>query len=570
MRTTKRLGRFSGNVFGSRAGVGWCGLAFVAACSGGEIDGPLATMPQGGQAGSGASVPPAGGGAAPSTDDGQPPAGGGGQQQPAGPSELVLDDFEDGDGTVSAGGITGTWGTYSDGTSAITPPVASPVVPVDGALHVSGAGFSEWGAGLGLDLEQGGQGYANLSSYASVKVRARGTGVITVELATPATTGSDEGGECTGEGCFGHYFSNITLTPEYQDHVVTFSTMGQPSWGQSAARQTDRVMGLNFLARAEGGQSASIDLWVDSVALVPPAAPAATGGGQTGAGAAPPLADGANPFAGRTLHSEGGSLGDAFSAAQGADRDLLAKIVDKPAAFWLVGGDPTRAGAIAAGAGGNYPVMVAYNIPGRDCGNESAGGLGSGAEYRAWIDGMASSLAGREGAIILEPDALALGCNDEVPALLSYAVSKLRENPAIAVYLDAGHSNWIGAGDMAGRLRAANIEAATGFALNVSNFETTQSLIAYGRDVSSQVGNKPFVIDTSRNGQGGRGGEWCNPAGAGLGEAPTANTGDPLVHAFLWVKRPGESDGACGQCTGVPAGQFCVGYALELARNAIF
>src|SRR5690606_28514458 len=123
--------------------------------------------------------------------------------------------------------------------------------------------------------------------------------------------------------------------------------------------------------------------------------------------------------------------------------------------------------------------------------------------------------------------------NDEVPALLSYAVSKLRENPAIAVYLDAGHSNWIGAGDMAGRLRAANIEAATGFALNVSNFETTQSLIAYGRDVSSQVGNKPFVIDTSRNGQGGRGGEWCNPAGAGLGEAPTANTGDPLVHAFL-------------------------------------
>ena len=58
--------------------------------------------------------------------------------------------------------------------------------------------------------------------------------------------------------------------------------------------------------------------------------------------------------------------------------------------------------------------------------------------------------------------------------------------------------------------------------------------------------------------------------GAGLGEAPTTATGDDAVHAFLWVKRPGESDGACGQCAGTPAGQFCASYALELARNAVF
>ena len=143
-------------------------------------------------------------------------------------------------------------------------------------------------------------------------------------------------------------------------------------------------------------------------------------------------------------------------------------------------------------------------------------------------------------------------------------------NPGTAVYIDAGHSNWVSAGEMAPRLRAAGIERATGFSLNVSNFQPTDALLNYGHALSALLGNKPFVIDTSRNGRGAPGGSFCNPAGAGLGSPPTASTGDPLVHAFLWIKRPGESDGACGECASTPAGQFCRSYALELARNAAF
>jgi endoglucanase len=146
----------------------------------------------------------------------------------------------------------------------------------------------------------------------------------------------------------------------------------------------------------------------------------------------------------------------------------------------------------------------------------------------------------------------------------------LRQNPGVAVYIDGGHSNWVSAGEMASRLRSAGIEQATGFAVNVSNFQPTSNLVDYGRSLSALVGGKPFVVDTSRNGKGALGGEWCNPAGRGLGEAPTTSTGDAAVHAFLWVKRPGESDGACGQCAGSPAGQFCTSYAIELAQNAVF
>ena len=65
------------------------------------------------------------------------------------------------------------------------------------------------------------------------------------------------------------------------------------------------------------------------------------------------------------------------------------------------------------------------------------------------------------------------------------------------------------------------------------------------------------VLDTSRNGQGPwapassstypDAQTWCNPPGRGLGLRPTANTGQPLIDAYLWIKTPGQSDGQCNR-----------------------
>ena len=76
-----------------------------------------------------------------------------------------------------------------------------------------------------------------------------------------------------------------------------------------------------------------------------------------------------------------------------------------------------------------------------------------------------------------------------------------------------------------------------------------------------------FVVDTSRNGVGPwdpstteyPGGypdaqDWCNPPDRGLGLKPTADTGNTLIDAYLWVKIPGESDGECTRGLG-PAGE---------------
>jgi endoglucanase len=120
---------------------------------------------------------------------------------------------------------------------------------------------------------------------------------------------------------------------------------------------------------------------------------------------------------------------------------------------------------------------------------------------------------------------------------------------------------------MASRLASAGIGAAQGFALNVSNFLATAENVAYGRELSTLVGGKHFVIDTGRNGLGpAADAQWCNPAGRALGIPPTGATGDPLVDALLWVKMPGESDGACNG--GRISGEWMPEYALGLALRA--
>jgi endoglucanase len=224
-----------------------------------------------------------------------------------------------------------------------------------------------------------------------------------------------------------------------------------------------------------------------------------------------------------------------------------------------------------AAAKGQTPVLVAYNIPGRDCGGYSAGGSNSPSGYKDWINSFAKGIGSSKAIVILEPDALAgITCLSQPDqntrlSLISNAVSTLKANSGTKVYIDAAHSGWVDAATMATRLKQANIDRADGFALNVSNFDATDVSTNYGKQVSSGVGNKHFVIDTSRNGNGSNG-EWCNPSGRALGEKPTLQTGNSQIDAYLWIKAPGESDGNCNG--GPSAGVWWPDYALGLLTNA--
>lgn len=221
------------------------------------------------------------------------------------------------------------------------------------------------------------------------------------------------------------------------------------------------------------------------------------------------------------------------------------------------------------------PVFVLYNIPDRDCGAYSSGGAKASADYRAWVDRLATHLTG-EAIVIVEPDAIPqLNCvskerQDERLALIKYAVDKLSSsNSKLHIYLDAGHAFWVNAEEMATRLERAGIKNARGFALNVSNFVQTINNVTYGYYLSNLLSGKNFVIDTSRNGKGPTANrEWCNPRERGLGENPVIFGGSKgKLDAYLWIKIPGESDGTCNGGPG--AGGFWPEYATELYRNRI-
>jgi endoglucanase len=289
-----------------------------------------------------------------------------------------------------------------------------------------------------------------------------------------------------------------------------------------------------------------------------------------------------NPFAGARFYVDPNSLAkqqaDTWRSTRPADAAQMDKLAQSAWSRWFGNWNTDITGSVrrdvdAITAAGALPVLVAYNIPNRDCGGGSGGGAGSSAAYRTWIDGFGTGIGGRRAVVILEPDALALACaggagNDELFALLRDAVSLLSRSGNVAVYLDAGHSNWVPAATMASRLRSSGVGSARGFSINVSNFRPTADEIAYGNAVVQALGmTKRFVIDTSRNGLGYNG-EWCNPAGRALGVRATAATGNASVDAFYWIKTPGLSDGTCNG--GPAAGTWWPEYALGLAQRAAY
>jgi endoglucanase len=168
-----------------------------------------------------------------------------------------------------------------------------------------------------------------------------------------------------------------------------------------------------------------------------------------------------------------------------------------------------------AAAKKTVPVLVAYNIPFRDCAQYSAGGATTVAEYEAWIDGFAAGIGNNKAVIILEPDGLgiipwykqfrglpaqsgsyewcqpaeaneATAASDRF-AMTNYAVDALKAHPNVSVYLDATHSGWLGSGDAAHRLVQAGVLKADGFFLNVSNYQLTERLVKYGDWVSKCI-----------------------------------------------------------------------------------
>lgn len=253
----------------------------------------------------------------------------------------------------------------------------------------------------------------------------------------------------------------------------------------------------------------------------------------------------------------------------------LNPITTTPQAIWLTTTDhaPTlHAASSAAAARDELLVVVAYHLPNLDgCG----GGAATAKDYRHFINVLAEALTPNPAYVILEPDSIALDHFDDTRARLLHEAVQLLSSQGHVVFLDAGHSRWHSVESITPRLTASGIDLAAGFSLNVANRMDDTSLLSYGRQLSKALGDKLFVVDTSRNGAGPHVNDaghvvWCNARGEGLGTPPRIVNDGPHL-ANLWIKCPGESDGfsddpaSYGNC---PAGAFSPHLAAALIQNS--
>jgi endoglucanase len=188
------------------------------------------------------------------------------------------------------------------------------------------------------------------------------------------------------------------------------------------------------------------------------------------------------------------------------DAALIARMEATPRAVWFDGGTPAQAQSQVqqtmrqAAFERAVPVLVVYDIPGRDCAQYSAGGALDEASYEAWVSAFANGIGQGRAVVILEPDALGnmpSGCglpasvypftDAERIAELSYAVSALEQDPNVSVYLDGTHSAWQSVGTITQRLLEAGVQQAQGFFLNVSNYQPNAELADYGTWISDCI-----------------------------------------------------------------------------------
>jgi endoglucanase len=197
---------------------------------------------------------------------------------------------------------------------------------------------------------------------------------------------------------------------------------------------------------------------------------------------------------------------------------LIATMETVPQAVWLTSGTPSAASATVtttlreADFERAVPVLVLYNIPGRDCGSYSAGGAQNTADYEAWIDAIAAAIGSHKVVIILEPDALADLPSDcgydptlvNIPQAtadrytqITYALTTLNAGAQTLVYLDAGNSHWQAVPIMTQRLVTAGIQQAQGFFTNVSNYNLNNYESTYDTWISDCLA---FGMDPEQGG----------------------------------------------------------------------
>ncbi len=180
-----------------------------------------------------------------------------------------IDDFEDGDALLLPNdGRDGGWHVSGDGTGTLL--VGEPLLPESGgvngsgkAMHVSGSGFTEWGADLSFDLRKDSARY-DASVHQGIKFWARGNNRLrfivmqaNLALGHPCATCVEPASQC---GVF--YASELSLTDAWTEYSIPWTSLVRDYPG-GAAVGPDQLLLLQFEAPALD----AFDFWIDDVSF---------------------------------------------------------------------------------------------------------------------------------------------------------------------------------------------------------------------------------------------------------------------------------------------------------------
>ena len=185
----------------------------------------------------------------------------------------LIDDLEDGDGVLlDADGRRGFWYTTNDGTAGTQTPVpGTTFVPASAGAHGSsyfaratGRNFSDWGAALCIMLHQAGDNSCryNATGTSGLRFSTRGTGTITISVATAATVPIESGGSCFS-GCYDYHATTFTLTSTWITRQISYASLAQGGWGTAAFFQPSALMYIEFAA----GPNVTFDIGIDDISF---------------------------------------------------------------------------------------------------------------------------------------------------------------------------------------------------------------------------------------------------------------------------------------------------------------
>lgn len=225
-----------------------------------------------------------GGGTGATTGGGTASTTGGGTTSPPGDAVDVIDDMEGATGSILAkDGRVGAWYVYNDGTAGATETPGVPFLPTaispprgtsTYAAKMKGEGFTTWGAGMGLNFNDPGNGdggSAKASYDASkfdgltfwAKIGAGSTAAVRVNVSTKET--DPAGGTCTPVAkCSDHFGKNINLTAEWVQYTIKFADLTQLGWGQSVPKFNASAV---YAAQFQVAKATTFDIWVDDIAF---------------------------------------------------------------------------------------------------------------------------------------------------------------------------------------------------------------------------------------------------------------------------------------------------------------